>query len=739
MTIITDTSGCVPTPNNLAVYLQGVSVETSSNLTSEYFVTATLPSSKVNRRVWQFESQGTITGPVDPTNSIFLLDYTEAYKKCSKFNITFEGFLNGTLLLHNQTFSANKFMSYRRVGEFTLELKFDRFPRSIVECYGSSSTQPFYFSIYINDAAANPTPRTIFQPKWVLTCLFPVITAKTGTIADCPEQLHTYSDSTTEKAGFFLLDGQTIPSTSYSPLFGNYYRPDQGFSSRILPDMRASCPFALQNNTGDQLVKVGKPMGATLTDFPAFVSFYYRDLTPCCPQHTHSYGNYSETGTREVNESAGGIFATILRNVRNDGLTTSEPQSVSPVNMFYSFIPPGVVTSYYVIANNIQAIEGKPVTNYIEVFSDPSYLFLSTATQSVYYDENKSVVVNVAQNPSGNYVSSYQSTYVSSYDGSKPIWQIGSNEEKALQQNQMRSHTHNYSDKTVTSAQRDYTSGFSPQITGWNPPNNTTVVTSGYGNSTPVPLSQTNTVPFCLNLVQDIESFFLPVGAILMRNGPQSKDATGMVSPFYQGRSLLLCDGRKVPACNYPLLAQILGVDTSGNMTLPDYVTYGVSLYGVGNQGNFCLTLNTLTFDPTTLSNATYTKWWVQGFGAAVSAQQIADKFKVSVDVVKYMNGGQDSFADYSLVNLPNVQSVLSQLYYRTPIHTHTGTYLNGDNTKDAFNSPGVNKRTFMVQADDQNNVPTSTVGDNQPFNGQRATIAVAYYILGDYTSCGLV
>ena len=53
-----DTSGCQISSNNLAVYLQGVTVEPSSNLTSEYFVTASLPSSISNKRVWQFTTQG---------------------------------------------------------------------------------------------------------------------------------------------------------------------------------------------------------------------------------------------------------------------------------------------------------------------------------------------------------------------------------------------------------------------------------------------------------------------------------------------------------------------------------------------------------------------------------------------------------------------------------------------------------------------------------------------------------
>jgi len=45
-----DTSGCQINSNNLAVYLQGVTVGPSSKITSEYFVTASLPSSASLRR-----------------------------------------------------------------------------------------------------------------------------------------------------------------------------------------------------------------------------------------------------------------------------------------------------------------------------------------------------------------------------------------------------------------------------------------------------------------------------------------------------------------------------------------------------------------------------------------------------------------------------------------------------------------------------------------------------------------
>jgi len=70
---------CEPTQQNTAVYLQGVTVTTSSNIANEYFVTSTLPSAAPNRRVWSFMAQGTFTGPLSvETPSSFILDYTVA-------------------------------------------------------------------------------------------------------------------------------------------------------------------------------------------------------------------------------------------------------------------------------------------------------------------------------------------------------------------------------------------------------------------------------------------------------------------------------------------------------------------------------------------------------------------------------------------------------------------------------------------------------------------------------------
>ena len=144
---MSDTSGCQISSNNLAVYLQGVTVTPSSYITSEYFVTASLPSSASTRRVWQFTSQGTITGPAPTT---LTLDYTVAYENCPNYNISFDGRLNGTFIVHNQVFSANKFISYQLTSAYVLVLTL-RIPKTILECFGNKP-QHYYFSVNINDA-----------------------------------------------------------------------------------------------------------------------------------------------------------------------------------------------------------------------------------------------------------------------------------------------------------------------------------------------------------------------------------------------------------------------------------------------------------------------------------------------------------------------------------------------------------------------------------------------------------
>jgi hypothetical protein len=144
-----DSSGCQFSNNNLAVYLQGVDVMPSPNITTEYFVTATLPSAAVGRRVWQFIAQGTLT----ELPATLVLDYTKAHENCPSFNITFENPLNGTLIIHNQTFSANKFMTYAvdPENQYILVLTVEKMPKKIVQCYGADSKQNYYFNVNVDD------------------------------------------------------------------------------------------------------------------------------------------------------------------------------------------------------------------------------------------------------------------------------------------------------------------------------------------------------------------------------------------------------------------------------------------------------------------------------------------------------------------------------------------------------------------------------------------------------------
>jgi len=141
-----DSSGCQFSNNNLAIYLQGVSVSTSSNLSFEYFTTASLPSSAMFRRVWLFTTQGTLSG----TTSTLTLNYTEAITQCPLYNITFEGALNGNLTIHNQVFSANKYITYELTSRYVLVLTI-KTPKKILECYDATTPQPYFLSVFIND------------------------------------------------------------------------------------------------------------------------------------------------------------------------------------------------------------------------------------------------------------------------------------------------------------------------------------------------------------------------------------------------------------------------------------------------------------------------------------------------------------------------------------------------------------------------------------------------------------
>lgn len=155
---------CVPTNQNLTVYLQGVSVETSG-MTYDYLTTASMPSSVYARRVWRFEAQGLLE--TFPTQLYQLsLDYTKAHENCPSYNITFEGALNGLLIINNRVFSANKYVRYSTPSAYVILLTF-----SLPRCCESLSRHPYSFSICVNDAATTTCcdPLTILVPDYIAT------------------------------------------------------------------------------------------------------------------------------------------------------------------------------------------------------------------------------------------------------------------------------------------------------------------------------------------------------------------------------------------------------------------------------------------------------------------------------------------------------------------------------------------------------------------------------------------
>ena len=159
---------CVLTDQNLAVYLQGVAVKTVK-MTYDYLITASMPSSSYARRVWRFEAQG-VFETMETVPSQLILDYTEAHKNCPLYNITFDGALNGTLIVNNRVFSANKFVSYSTPSAYVIVFTF-LLPRAIQRCHDTISKHPYYFSVNLNDAAVTTCcdPLTVLVPDYIAT------------------------------------------------------------------------------------------------------------------------------------------------------------------------------------------------------------------------------------------------------------------------------------------------------------------------------------------------------------------------------------------------------------------------------------------------------------------------------------------------------------------------------------------------------------------------------------------
>jgi hypothetical protein len=189
-----DTSGCQVSNSNLAIYLQGVSVDPSSTISYDYFVTASLPAAAARRRVWQFISQGTILG-----TSTLTLDYTQAYENCKEYNITFEDALNGTLIIHNQTFSANKYVSYALspTNPYVLVLTIT-IPKKILQCYGAKP-QPYFLNININDGCFTCLCENVVQS-------IPYNESSTGTNnSECTQLSYSYDWSSSGNTGTLTL------------------------------------------------------------------------------------------------------------------------------------------------------------------------------------------------------------------------------------------------------------------------------------------------------------------------------------------------------------------------------------------------------------------------------------------------------------------------------------------------------------------------------------------------------
>ena len=775
-----DTSGCQPTFNNLAFYLQGVSVQPSTNMTSEYFVTATLPSSKASRRVWQFESQGTLTGPVGPTNSIFLLDYTQAAQKCPQFNITFVGALNGTLIIHNQTFSANKYMSYRRLSLYVLELKFDRFPTRIVECYGASSTQPYFFSVYINDAATN----ILKQPNWMQTVVLPVLTTnqKVGAGA-IPTQLSTYSpqQATEYGSGYYFLNGQTgtvadpfAGGGQFSTTFATYYQTPKASNetTRTLPNMEKCAPRIVDSSSQTNLDTVGIPVNVktALTDF---TSAHFEDLTDSLPQHTHQYDRQNFDCNPQVTDDQLGSgflksisvpdsFGEQIVHVNGVGgcVPGNSVASLLPTTpMKYNFATTGYTTSYFVVGNDVAYDIQQGTGSYmVSVCITPDFVFLSCANLDQYYTNAgvQNSKVNNTQIASIQYPVKSDGQFDTQafdrlYPKTEDQWRLGGLS-ISLTLSHLLYHQHAFGVGNINQIGLGAPSPQQSSCTGApSSQNQSTPYPTSPSTTTVLPL--TNTMPLTLNSITASSSTaYFPVGTILSIKGSSKliqPGADGKPPSTLFGGTLLLCDGHSIDPTTYPIVSSLLHNDT-----LPDFTTYGYSLYSVGGEdtsgNNFAARVNDPIFVPVEKNsldrvnplsgyNGNYTVYWVV---QDMTAGAIGDKFGVSLETLTVMNPDIVS-ADQvikacnnnlpSVIALPNVPSVLTQLYCRLPGHNHQ---FQGEPTgTPAQSAPGGRNRIQGFSFD--NNISTAITNKPDPnqydsFDGYASTVAVVYYMVGD-------
>jgi len=735
--------------------------------------------------VWQFESQGTLTGPIGPTNSIFLLDYTEAYKKCSQFNITFEGALNGTLLLHNQTFSANKYMSYRRIGEFVLELKFDRFPQRIVECYGASSTQPFYFSVYINDATTN----VLKQPNWMQTVVLPVLTTNQHVGARAiPTQLSTYhppQPATDYGSGYYFLNGQTgavadpfSGGGQFSTTFATYYQTPKTLkafnaTTRTLPNMGQCTPRIVDSSSQTNLDTVGIPVNVK-TASTEFTNAHFLDLTASLPQHTHQYNRQNFDCTPQVtDDQLGSNFLKFIQVPDKFGEEIAHVNGVGgciPGNSVASIIPTtpmkynvsttGYTTSYFVVANDVVYNVQQGTGSYmVPVPITPDFVFLSCANLDPYYTNagvqnskvNQTQLASI-QFPVKSDGQFDTQTFDRLYPKTEDQWLLGQLS-ISLTLNHLLYHEHAFDVGNINSIGLGAPSPQQSSCVGASSsPQQSTAYPTTPSTTTILPL--TNTMPLTLNSITASSSTaYFPVGTILSIKGSSKllqPGADGKPPSTLFGGTLLLCDGHSIDSTMYPILSSLL-MDNR----VPDFTTYGYSLYNVGgddtSENNFAARVNDPIFVPVennSLDHANplngyignYTVYWVV---QDMTAGAIGDKFGVSLETLMIMNPGIIVSSDQvikacnnnlpSVIALPNVPSVLTQLYCRLPDHDHE--FQGEPMGTEAQSAPGGRNRIQNFSFD--NHISTGITNKPDPnqydsFDGYASTVAVVYYIVGD-------
>ena len=802
---------CLPTLQNTAVYLQKVSIDTSSNLSYDYLVTGLLPSAQPFYRVVQFTSQGSLTGPITSSNSTLTLDFTEAHRACPRYNISFQGALNGTLILHNQVFSANKYMSYTILHQFKIQLKFDKFPRSIVECYGPTSTQPFFFQIGIQTQPL--LPNTFIQPAWLNTCVFPVLTSKNSQMSsELPTQLSSaglvngnaqQAKAGVDTSGFYLLNGQCGTSggsspfeeTDFSSQFVTYYSSIGSCSDATqikLADMGRCRARISAATTVDEINRIG-------TRSPNIVD-YYKNFSEAnlllggnipadsIPQHFHINTSLSNNnlscGIRVQSNCSSVDNQTYQQNCRTQKqptFATHPTGTVLNINndpMKYNVAQTGYVLNSYVVANDamIPTTPNDPTyMRVLQISSGDGFLFLSCANKGEYYSSS-SGISNLSQY-NDYFVASVE--YPVRTDGTinqelfknlYPQYGIGVPQINLTLHN-LINHTHEFklykiggatseinNDSQNNALSNQVSTLFFTDIFPSNPP-------------PPIPLpTDFNYNYLSLNKLASttptLPSFF-PTGTILMMDGTSPLleiDPTTGKFTFKDGRKdLLFCDGSLVAEPEkYPLLSQLL-VDNK----LPDFTTYGNSMYMVGGPGGtdvIATQTNQQLFDPlltngdvdnnNPISNYTRT-YTVFQIVEPIVVSALCDKFGISLETLKRMNttnppkitgdpnqvlqttydGALGVVANF--VCLPNIPSVLTQLYLRLPNHSHTYDQPITDgclaSSNGFFPSTKVPKN-IELDAQDFNTGMVSGEGTYESFNGYPSTLAVVYVVVADYT-----